>query len=351
MSYSDDETSLLNPMNPKSFEPRFFEQFDFTNVIKRPENIQILKTTDYEYLTKYKFTLKELKQIIKKFNLQKPRITLKRYMLYYITNCLKLYSLVSKIQKTWRNYFIRKFNKTLGPGFFNREISNNVDDFMTTETVKEIGYYDFFSFKDKDGFVYSFNFVSIYNLISKHIFSNPYNRIEFDESMVQLILKRQNMNKVLNKVHENSYVYAPPPVTYRDRIMKIFSRIDELGNYSNHQWFTHLGRRELCKFLFELYEIWVYRAQLTPEMQLAIVPNTGNPFGSINSSRINYMEYHSTIQQIREVSCTIMETLINSATDDSNQNLGALYILSALTLVSESARESLPWLYSSVQYN
>jgi hypothetical protein len=251
----------------------------------------------------------------------------------------------------WRNHFIKEFNKTLGPGYFNRELSNNVDDFMTTESVKEIDYYDFFSFKDKDGFVYSFNIVSIYNLISKHIFSNPYNRIAFDESMVQLILKRQNMNKVLNKVHENSYVYAPPPLTYRERIMKVFSRIDELGNYSDFQWFNHLNRREICKFLFELYEIWFYRAQLTVQMQLAIVPNTGNPFGSITPSRINQMEFNSTTRQLRDVACTILEKLINSSEDETNQNLGALYILSALTLVSETARNSLPWLYSSVQYN
>jgi hypothetical protein len=251
----------------------------------------------------------------------------------------------------WRTHFIREFNKTLGPGYFNRELSNNVDDFMTTESVKEIDYYDFFSFKDKDGFVYSFNIVSIYNLISKHIFSNPYNRIAFDESMVQLILKRQNMNKVLNKVHENSYVYAPPPLTYRQRIMKIFSRIDELGNYSDFQWFNQLNRREICKFLYELYEIWFYRAQLTAQTHLAIVPNTGNPFGPINPTRINHMEFNSTTRQLRDVSCTILENLINSSPDETNQNLGALYILSALTLVSETARNSLPWLYSSVQYN
>ena len=109
----------------------------------------------------------------------------------------RLYSSVCKIQKVWRNNFIREFNKTLGPAYYNRAISNNIDDFMTTESVKEIDYYDFFSFKDKDGFVYSFNIVSIYNLISKHIFSNPYNRIPFDESMIQLILKRQNMKKTI----------------------------------------------------------------------------------------------------------------------------------------------------------
>ena len=45
-----------------------------------------------------------------------------------------------------------------------------------------------------------------------------------------------------------------------------------------------------------------------------------------------------------------MEKMLYSANNDANQNLGALYILSALTLVSNSARNLLPWLYTSVQY-
>ena len=35
-------------------------------------------------------------------------------------------------------------------------LSNNVDDFLTTENINEIDYYYFFSFKDKDNFIYSF---------------------------------------------------------------------------------------------------------------------------------------------------------------------------------------------------
>ena len=47
----------------------------------------------------------------------------------------------------------------------------------------------------------------------------------------------------------------------------------------------------------------------------------------------------------------IMEKLVYSANHDTDKALGAIYILSALTLVSENARDSLPWLYASVYYN
>ena len=41
------------------------------------------------------------------------------------------------------------FNKTLGPCYRNFSLSNNVDDFLTTEGIDEIDYYYFFSFKTK----------------------------------------------------------------------------------------------------------------------------------------------------------------------------------------------------------
>ena len=36
-----------------------------------------------------------------------------------------------------------QFNKTLGPAFKNRKLSNNIDDFYTAEDLDEIGYYKF----------------------------------------------------------------------------------------------------------------------------------------------------------------------------------------------------------------
>ena len=58
--------------------------------------------------------------------------------------------------------------------------------------------------------------------------------------------------------------------------------MDELGNYTEVEWFNQLRKNELCKFLYELYEIWFYRAQLSRETQISICPPNGNPFFNIN---------------------------------------------------------------------
>jgi len=43
--------------------------------------------------------------------------------------------------------------------------------------------------------------------------------------------------------------------------------------------------------------------------------------------------------------------MVKSGHTNDNRSLGAYYVLAALTLVSDEARNSLPWLYQSVAYN
>jgi len=45
-----------------------------------------------------------------------------------------------------------------------------------------------------------------------------------------------------------------------------------------------------------------------------------------------------------------IENLIYNGINRDSQYLGASYVLSALTLVNESAAESMPWLYYSVAH-
>ena len=60
-------------------------------------------------------------------------------------------------------------------------------------------------------------------------------------------------------------------------------------------------------------------------------------------------QFHS-LESLRNMSLAVMEKMVFRANNDSDKNIGALYILSSLTLVSLNARNSLPWLYASVNY-
>ena len=168
-----------------------------------------------------------------------------------------------------------------------------------------------------------------------------------------MIQKRIKYNKILNKI-EDFTLYQPKPTTILDRTNQLFHHMDQMGNYTHCSWFIQLTSRQLRTFIYELYEIWNYRAQLTIEAKERICPPRGNPFIDLPRHFIAnfnnpHMHYSYTFLRIRSLS--IMEKLAYNAHDDENKKMGILYILSALTLVSEQARDAMPWLYASVYHN
>jgi hypothetical protein len=147
------------------------------------------------------------------------------------------------------------------------------------------------------------------------------------------------------KIPINAYIKTPSISNrFEQRALSIFQEIDHLGNYSDHKWFTELSILHVGKFIRELNDIWQYRAQITPESKLEICPPMGDPFigtniGNINSFRPNI---------IKEFALACIERLVKRGVSQESRCLGAIYVLTALTLVSHDAATSLPWLYQSV---
>ena len=63
--------------------------------------------------------------------------------------------------------------------------------------------------------------------------------------------------------------------------------MDQLGQYTSISWFNHLNSNQHRVFIYELYEIWNYRAQLTQEVKEIICPPRGNPFSILPRNFIN----------------------------------------------------------------
>jgi hypothetical protein len=300
---------------------------------------------DYDFLLKNNYTISDLKLIGQNLKF-KVKAKHKKEMLEESYQYIKKSYYVNKIQKLWRNHFIRSFNISQGPAIFKRKICNNVDDFLTTENMDEISYYFFISFKDIDGFIYGFNIISIYNLIDKNNSMNPYTRNTFSKEFIDLINKRIRYNHILKQVHHSIYD-EKPIITIDQKIMTLFQHIDELGNYTQHEWFTNLDTIGMRRFILELYNIWHHRSQLETEIKYIICPPNGTPFYNIPIHTIQYNN-NLDINQLKNLCYEIIHRFINSATLRENQAFGAYYILTALTLVSRDAAEALPWLYYSV---
>lgn len=299
---------------------------------------------DYNYIRDNSYTVPELKEIGKRFSL-KFKQKKKKEMTTELYNFLRNNHCAQKIQKVWNHFFIKLFNKSQGPARIKRELCNNIEDFLTTETVKEIDYYFFISYKDTDGFIYGFNLISIHNLIIKRDTKNPYTRNAFSVELIELVQNRINYNKILNKTHHEIQDQCQPCIN--SKIITAFQKIDQLDNYTQAEWLIDLPQPSLRRFILELYDIWDYRAQLSRETKALICPPNGMPFREV-PMHIIQSQYNINIGLLKQFSLIIINNFINSSPLRDNQKLGAIYILSALTLVNTSAAESMPWLYHSV---
>ena len=306
---------------------------------------QIKTYNDYKLLRDNNYTIPEMKEIAKqflfKFKQKKKKEMMSELYEYLYKNCC-----IKKIQNLWNKYFIKMFNSLQGPAYIKRHLCNNVEDFLTTEEIKDIEYYYFFSYKDIDGFIYGFNLISIHNLIIKKDTKNPYTRNLFSLELIENVQKRINYNKILKKVNQE-ITTIDQINNYNSSFVTLFQKIDLLGNYTQAEWIINLNNVQLRRFLLELYDIWDYRSQLSIEMKLAICPPTGMPFREI-PVHILQRNFNINIDLLKKFAINIIDKLINASNNRDNQSLGAMYVLSALTIVNTTAAEAMPWLYQSV---
>lgn len=317
------------------------------------DNIVIPTIQTYQNITKINYNLPQLKMIAKTYKLKKNGN--KNELINRIYSYLYFSSFIIKIQKVFRGLIARKYKNLHGPASLNRKQCTNKFDFITMEPVEEINFHQFLSYKDKDGFIYGYDIISLHNLFlkSKDIESvqNPYNRSLIPETVIKTIKSVIRLSRIL-KIHINLHYEDDSGGLSLEKIVELraitlFQNIDSLGNYSSANWFLSLNRIELIKFVRELLEIWNYRSQITNEVKRNICPPNGNPFRNLNMS---YIHSESNINNVKKVILEVMEKLVNNGVDKDSKSLGAYYVLGSLTLVNSDAATSLPWLFQSFAY-
>ncbi len=317
-------------------------------------NIDLLipKYKDYNNILNIDYNLMQLKKINKHYNLKvngnKDELRKKCYNFLYYSYYTHI------IQKKLRNFFIMKYNKLHGPAFINRKLCINDIDFCTLDNINEIKLYNFFSFKDEDGYIYGFDIVSIYNLYMKNSnkFENPFNTKLIDcKFLINLIeiIRLSKIFKIELDLNYEKIEYFNETKKLDFKLLELFQKIDSLGNYTNINWFNSLNKYNLIIFFKELFDIWKYRAMLSNDIKLKICPPHGNPFRNIsfNINNINSCNYNVIKKNI----INVMDELVTKGINNEYKSLGASYILCSLTLVNNDAAEALPHLYWSVNSN
>ena len=315
------------------------------------DNFVVPKYENYDKILNINYNNIQLKEILKHYNVKNSgnKDILKKRCYNYL-----FYSKKSiLIQSQLRRFFVKKYIHYHGEGFKNKEKCINDVDFATLDEIKKIPFNQFFSIKDDNNFIYAFDIQSLYTLYlkNKNIVENPFSTKELSKDVYNDMIKFIKYSQILKKDIKLSYDISLNMNAFKIldmKILNIFQNMDSLGNYTNMSWFTNLNKDQLIKFIHELLDIWNYRANLSQNVKREICPPYGNPFKNF-SLNINSLFNYSYFA-IKKTIVGVLEEFVYKGIDNNSKVLGSFYILSALTLVSKDAAESMPWLFESVYY-
>jgi hypothetical protein len=255
-----------------------------------------------------------------------------------------------KIIKWWRLYNGLHQYRVRGPAIWDRGVCTNDADFFSTEALADISGVCFYSYKDTDNHIYGFDIRSIHTLLYRARTSgeapkNPFTRALFPSGIgrqVGALVRRLARHRVPTE-------WAPlaPPTPEQQIRMKIvdaFSKIDELNYYSSPDWFLDLALEGHQHFYCSLFDIWTHRANLSVAQKNTIVPG----FASRLFRTPRWAVMDMGMDAMQRLNLGVIRMMISSATDRNDRILGAMYVVSALTLVCDAARIAYPWLHESV---
>lgn len=236
-----------------------------------------------------------------------------------------------------------------GPAFYVRDQMVNDTDFFSTESLQETPPYYFVSYAESKQ-LYGFDLRSLYTILHRARTSgdpalNPYTRSPIPTPFARHVTALAADLKKKDIAVSWAPLDPPTPEQHsRMRIVDLFGVLNELQYYSSPDWYFAMEPADHRRFYAELHAIWSIRAGLTAAQKALIVPSY--------ITRLFRIPPHATgdltIEGLHKLTAATIRTFIMSATDKQDRVLGAMYVVSALTLVNAEARTAYPWLYDSV---
>lgn len=242
----------------------------------------------------------------------------------------------TRIQSVFRGWDIRRRSKP-----------NNVEDCGTLERLLEIPIEYYIQYQDAtDNLWYGFDIRTLESILESKHPVNPYNTKDLKSNEKLMACYSHKKSFLLENNRKMSH--DSPKLTEEQRFsqfaIRVFQKFDELGQYTDTEWFTMLSLEQLKQFYHLANDMFDYRAQLTNEMKKNIVKN-GLIFHNFKSTISKFRIIHTRILQV-EILCE-MERVIDEAVDKEFKILGMNLILSALVEVSHRASLALPHLVQS----
>ena len=181
------------------------------------------------------------------------------------------------IQKAWRNYI--KNRQWRGPGFMQKRLCTNTEDFYTLDSIDDTGDIFFFSYRDENEVIFFFDIRSFEKLVSSQPILNPFTRQPITDNAISEFKKRKEYletHKLWKPLEDDTADILTPKQKLKLRVVDIVTELNMLDIVAggvNAEWFLDLSVKQLKEYYMKLEDIWNYRAGLSKEQKLQIVPN------------------------------------------------------------------------------
>lgn len=235
------------------------------------------------------------------------------------------------IQKIFRGWNIRRRNK-----------SNNKEDCGTMDSIYNIPIEYFISYKEEDGFIYSFDIRTLDLICKSDRPINPYTQKSFSQTS-PFWKKFQEKSGKFEKLK-----YDSPKLTDEQRfhqfILRVFQKFDALGQYTDIAWLENMDVMTLKKFYQYANDMFNFRAQLSTEVKKKIVKD-GILFCNFIHNLHNFKSRH--IKLLRFEILREMERIVDEGEDKDHKILGVNLILTVFVELVPEAAIALPHLVQS----
>jgi hypothetical protein len=129
-----------------------------------------------------------------------------------------------------------------------------------------------------------------------------------------------------------------PKFLLRNKVIRVFQKMDELNNYTDIEWFMNLTNIELIKLIYGIKDLFDYRLELTNTKKKQII-KSGIVFYKDN----NYYKYQP-FDKLREEIIDEFDKLVSEGETKDERYLGSLIILSGLVERDNNCATAYPWL-------
>jgi hypothetical protein len=258
------------------------------------------------------------------------------------------YTLSSFFKKALVHIQLQKY-KRQGPATYSTDISTNDTEVITMEALTTIPTMFRFSVLDRTQ-IWLFDIRSLFAQKKRNELKpldNPYTRQEFSQDIllrfqehIKWLTDRKYYLEFPDKNSEINYAQT----CYQRKILDLCLYIDAHGYLTNTQWFEDLTIEKIAQFCKHLDDLWLYDLQLTESDRMRICPSWTYENTSLFADYRFQTRHKSTAL---DRMCTSLLEFVQDSTEKDNQTLACMYVLIALTRVSESCAETYPWFLQS----